>query len=231
MSGKSKRKGIFYLVVAMVIILILLCLPFAVSAQDVVNPKCGMGNTIPTSFENHVEFSTTWEDGSPTGEYPFDFGDGSPNYVLTGMEGSSLFSHDFPIVMGEVVTYYVGFSVYNDTYPDSANCMNSVIIDYRQPEYKVFLPIISKAISPPSCLIAISEQNLNHLVFDVTWQDAGIGVHQIQFGDGSYTEQFSGSSGSGQTWHDYAYPGGNFIITMKLDGGGSCFTKVLVDWP
>ena len=191
-------------------------------------PTCGFGNTVPERFQNHVNFSATWVNGSPTGAYPFDFGDKSPEYVLTGSDGGELFDHDYPIVIGEAVTYYYGFTVYNDA-GDRRACNGQVTIDYRP--YQVFLPLVSKPELVPSCTIKITEQSVNHVVFGVEWQDAGNGAHTINFGDGASTQQFSGSEGSGSTWHDYSYPGGKFIAEMNLSGGGSCSTQVDINWP
>ena len=228
MSGKGKKRSIVYLVIAAVIILILLCLPFVVSAQSI-QSGASLGVQQVQSF-NRVQFHVEWVTDEPaeTAIWHFQFGDGTET-VLSGVSGSASFSHDYAYSVGGLTTYHPSIDLGNwvDVWT------GEIVVDDRPVEetYTVYLPIIMNAGQNPSCSITVSSQNANHVVFDTTWSEAGDGSHSVSFGDGTHTEQFSGPSGSGQTWHDYAYPGGNFIITMELSGGGSCFTKVLVGWP
>lgn len=236
MSGRRKKKGVLvYWVVVVVIILTMLCLPLAVQAETIQG-----GASLNVSFVqtfNHVDFTVTWATDEPveTAIWHFQFGDGTET-VLSGVSGSASFSHDYAYSVGSLTTHHPSFNLPSGIggsgyWVDPWNGV--IVIDDRPKEitYTVYLPIVSKAVPVASCSILVSQQDVNHVVFDVSWENAGSGIHQIQFGDGSYTEQFSGPDGSGATWHDYAYPGGNFIVTMELSGGGSCFVQVNVDWP
>ena len=228
MGGKGKKRSIVYLVIAAVIILILLCLPFVVSAQSI-QSGASLGVQQVQSF-NRVQFHVEWVTDEPaeTAIWHFQFGDGTET-VLSGVSGSASFSHDYAYSVGGLTTYHPSIDLGNwvDVWT------GEIVVDDRPVEetYTVYLPLVMNADPVPYCSITVSTQDVNHVVFDATWSGAGDGVHSFEFGDGSVTDQFSGSNGSGLTWHDYAYPGGNFIITMELSGGGSCFTKVLVDWP
>lgn len=234
MGGKGKKKNIVYLIIAFVIILIMLCLPFVVSAQSL-QGGASLDVQQVQSF-NHVQFHVEWITDQPveTAIWHFQFGDGTET-VLLGTSGSADFSHDYAYNVGGVIIYHPSFSLPSNvggsgfwTDPWSG----TIVIDDRPigVTYTVYLPIISKPAQNPYCSIVVSEQALNHVVFDVSWQNAGSGIHQIKFGDGAITEQFSGSNGSGTTWHDYPYPGGNFLIEMNLEGG-VCSTSVEIDWP
>jgi hypothetical protein len=98
--------------------------------------------------------------------------------------------------------------------------------------WTINLPLVLKSKPKPICSIEISSQQLNHVVFDVAWQNADPGTHTVRFYEnGPEDRQFHGSSGSGTTWTDYPYPGTKFTATMFLDGGGSCSVDVVVDWP
>jgi len=212
--------------------LLVLGLPVRVSAGSLQG-----GAQLDVSFTqsfNHVDFTVTWVTDDPDGAWHFLFGDNTET-VLTGASGTATFSHDYAYNVGDVIAYQAsielpsvgGSGYWTDPWT------GEIVIDDRSKEetYTVYLPLVMNADPVPYCSITVSTQDVNHVVFDATWSGAGDGVHSFEFGDGSVTDQFSGSNGSGLTWHDYAYPGGNFIITMELSGGGSCFTKVLVDWP
>ena len=230
--GRKKKVFVVYVVIAVVIILMLLCLPFAVQAQSVQGGAHLEVNFFQTF--NHVDFTVSWTTDDPDGTWHFLFGDGTET-VLTGASGTATFSHDYAYNVGGVIAYQASIEL-----PSAGGSgywadpwIGEIVIDDRSKEktYTVYLPLIMNASPAPYCSITVSTQDVNHIVFDATWSGAGDGVHSFEFGDGSVTDQFSGPNGNASTWHDYAYPGGNFIITMKLDGGGSCFTKVLVDWP
>lgn len=201
-------------------------------AAVIERPTCGLGNTVPGWGENHVEFAASWFGGFEQGEYPFQFDDGSM-VVFTGTQGSKLFSHDYSYIEGGIITYTVGFTVTSDITTTVAYCHNDIVIDFRPQAvtYNIFLPLVSKPAHVPACTVAVAEQTVNHVVFDVDWQNAGDGTHTFSFGDGTETKQFSGSVGSSNTWHDYAWPGGNFTAMLSLDGGGTCSVHITVNWP
>jgi len=196
-------------------------------------PTCGWGNTVPERFQNHVEFSATWVNGSSTGEYPFDFGDSSPKYVLTGSDGGSLFGHDYPIVTGQAVTYYFGFVVYNDS-GDTRDCQGSVTIDYRP--YQVFLPLITNPVpEPPTCFVnPVVVSSPNQIRFDFKWDGAFALNHKTDFGDGTSTEELSGASGTQSVSHSFPWPGGNFVVSTDFTGPGgttNCSLTLQINWP
>lgn len=230
---KLRRGCIWFLVI--LIILALALMPFltgGVSAQSLQG-----GASLEVSFIqsfNHVDFTVSWVTDDPNGEWYFLFGDGTET-VLVGATGTANFSHDYAYEIDGVITYYPSIDLPSDGGSGSWTdpWQGTVVIDDRSIEvtYIVYLPIVMKAAPSPHCSVLMTEQNVNHVVFDVVWENAGSGNHTISFGDGTGTQQFSGENGSGQTWHDYSYPGGNFIISMDLSGGGNCFTKVLINWP
>jgi len=197
-------------------------------AQDIKVPQGGAHLEVEfTQSFNHVVFTVTWVTDDPNGSWPFLFGDGT-EYVLVGASGSSSFTHDYAYVPGGIISYYPSISLDGWTDPW---CGVITIDDRHNINHVVFLPAIFKPAPEPVCSIDVSEYDKNHFVFNVTWQNAGSGVHQLLFGDGALTEQFSGTEGSGTTWHDYPYPGGQFIVSMNLSGGGSCSTQINVYWP
>lgn len=205
-----------------------------------IKPAKAGGASLEVQFTqsfNHVDFSVTWVTDEPaeTANWDFLFGDGTKT-VLVGVTGSETFSHDYEYMPSAVSTHYPSVSL-----PSSGGSgywtdpwQGVVIIDDRPIEpvtYKVYLPFVAKPGPVPFCSIEISEQTINHVVFDVVWNGAGTGVHDFSFGDGATTQQFSGISGNGTTWHDYSWPGGDFVVTMNLSGGGNCTAQVNIDWP
>ncbi|OGM09052.1 hypothetical protein A2W13_03860 [Candidatus Woesebacteria bacterium RBG_16_36_11] len=219
-----------FAVCAYVIVGILLAVGFVniANAQSISIPQGGAHLEVEfIQTFNHVVFTVTWITDDPNGTWPFHFGDGT-EYVLVGESGMETFSHDYAYTPGGIICYLASIELNGWTDPWS----DIITIDDRPPEsYFNFMPIVFKPAPISSCSIQIDEQNINYVVFDVSWQNAKDGVHTFEFGDGSMTQQFSGIEGNGQVWHDYPWPQENFIAMMQLDGGGSCSVDIIVDWP
>jgi len=177
---------------------------------------------------NHVVFTVTWVTDDPSGAWPFHFGDGA-EYVIVGESGTDTFDHDYEYNTGGIISYTAWIDLIGWTDP----WYGVITIDDR-PEietYYTYLPLVTRSEPIPTCSITISSYDKNHFVFNLSWENAEDGYHTFYFGDGSYTQQFYGVSGSGSTWHDYPYPGGNFLTEMDLFGGGSCSKEIFVYWP
>jgi len=161
MGGKGKKRSIVYLVIAAVIILILLCLPFVVSAQSI-QSGASLGVQQVQSF-NRVQFHVEWVTDEPaeTAIWHFQFGDGTET-VLSGVSGSASFSHDYAYSVGGLTTYHPSIDLGNwvDVWT------GEIVVDDRPVEetYTVYLPIIMNAGQNPSCSITVSSQNANHVI-------------------------------------------------------------------
>lgn len=202
-------------------------------------PRCAMGSTVPEKHENHVEFAATWENGSPEGEYPFEFGDGS-SVVLTGTTGGIQFSHDYAYQVGGIVTYTAGFTVTNGLTSTVCHIEQWIVLD-DSPDLppppppatmteKIYLPQMFNYVAGPQAGIWTEiGPAWNHVMVHLVWTGGYAEWRDVFFGDGSSTKVF-GAEGDVYLPHDYPYPGGAFTISYEIEGpGGKATTFYIVE--
>lgn len=201
------------------------------AVQDGDRPRCAMGSTVPELGENHVEFAATWENGSPTGAYPFEFGDGS-SVVLTGTTGGIQFSHDYAYEVGGIVTYTAGFTVTNELTTTVCHIEHWIVIDDR-PElptehYEVYLPIATADAQPPQVdLDLVPNPHWMRVYLHAKWSNGADIWHRLEFGDGQGIDLF-GPAGDHYYWHDYPWPGGVFTATLTVSNTVGVSVSTLV---
>ncbi len=203
--------------------------------EDDERPRCAIGNTVPDKHENHVEFAATWENGSATGAYPFEFGDGTST-VLTGTTGGIQFSHDYAYEVGGIVTYTAEFMVTNELTTTVCHVEQQIVIDdtpiiiLPPPDttQKVYLPQVFAQVAPPQAGIWTEVGPAwNHVVIHLVWTGGSDEWRDVYFGDGSSTKVF-GAEGDTFVWHDYPYPGGAFTISYEVEGPGGKATSFYI---
>lgn len=214
-------KKLFVTLSSVATVLISLLWGLVVAAEG--QPTCDVQKT--SQDKNHAVFDTAWNGGSPTGTYPFNFGDGSGPNILTGVSGTKELPHDFSYNVGGVVTWTSGFTVYSDG--GVARCDVRTVIDDRPVvpvptmTQRIFLPVVVRPLppSPPASLDALVGPRWNHVNFHLMWDKASEDWHGLNFGDGSFVLVY-GPSGDMYKEHDYPYPGGIFSATLIINGQG-----------
>lgn len=181
---------------------------------------------------NSVQFRVEWTGGSDA-THRIDFGDGSETGVQ-GLEGVQNLVHDFAYVPGELTSYWVAFTVIGAA--EETTVAVEVVIDDRHSTYSISLPVVlSPAALPPSCTItAASVGQINHIEFEVSWNNGSGGPYRFVFGDGAETTVGEGANGTGSTSHDYSYvPGGikEYEVTMWMSEAYSatCSQAIVID--